>query len=97
MPDKYDTAEIRVTARRVLAAANEVGDLSSRNLRQVIANLDEGFKGIAADALNTRLEEVSVDITGISRGLENVYRELMDFARRLDAADREIENRIAGS
>ncbi|MGI6689378.1 MAG: hypothetical protein GX916_02375 [Clostridiales bacterium] len=94
MAQHYDTAEIRMTARRVAAAAGEVRELSTRDVQRIMNDLDAGFKGMAADALRERLATVGDDIIRISRGLDAVNRDLMTFARNLDAADREVANEI---
>lgn len=96
MTGEYDTAEIRLCARRIAAAASEVRELGQRDVRRVSENLGTGFKGLAADALNERLGVVGSDIVRISRGLDAVQRELLAFARRLDEADRKVAREIAG-
>ncbi|MGI6636215.1 MAG: WXG100 family type VII secretion target [Christensenellales bacterium] len=95
MSQHYDTAEIRMTARRVATAAGEVKELSTRDVKRIMNELDTGFKGMAADALKGRLTTVGDDIMRISRGLDAVSRDLMTFARNLDAADREVADHIS--
>lgn len=90
MAKEYDTAEIRMTARRVANVAQEVRELSIRNVKAVSEQLEGSFQGNAADALQARLRTVGSDILRISKGLDAVQRNLLSFARNLEEADRKI-------
>lgn len=94
MSHGYDTAEIKLTARRIGAAAAEVRELSNRDVRSMLEQIDAGMKGMTAEALKQRLGVVGSDILRISKGLDTVQRELLVFARRLEEADRKVSQEI---
>lgn len=94
MAHDYDTAEIKMTARRIGAAAGEVRELSQRDVRNLLEQIEAGMQGMTADALKQRLNMVGSDILRISKGLDAVQRELLLFARRLEEADRKVADEI---
>lgn len=94
MSREYDTAEIRMAARRIGNVAAEVRELSTRNVSNISSKLESGFEGLTADALQKRLRTVGSDILKISKGLDAVQRDLLAFARRLEEADRQVANEI---
>lgn len=84
---KYNTAEIRAVAARVRAAAGEVSDAGSDQLRPMISDIPAHLEGRTADAMVNAVSQLSRDVTSIASGLRSVSQQLYAFADRLDAAD----------
>ena len=69
-------------------------ELSERGLRQMIAETQGRVEGETADAMREQLDMAAADIKKISEGLNSIHLELMDFARRLDIADKALAQKI---
>ncbi|MDO5377593.1 MAG: WXG100 family type VII secretion target [Clostridia bacterium] len=86
---EYDTAAIRRVARQVGRAASEIRATATSDVSAVINGLSGHFEGEAADALHEELADLSSDLKRLASGLNSVEKELMDYAARLEEADRQ--------
>lgn len=86
---EYDTAAIRRVARQVGRAASEIQSTATSDVNAVINGLSGNFEGEAADALHEELVDLGSDLKRLARGLDSIKEELMDYAARLEEADRQ--------
>lgn len=93
---KVDTDEVRRAARQIAKIAGEVEGLSTRNVRSIQSNIDENFKGEAADALTEVLADLSSDIRRISGGLDTIQKKLRKYTDSVEEAAREAADAIKG-
>ena len=90
----YDTAEIRRAARTVRSSRDRLNSTVFTGLRKVEAELEDEFKGQAADALATRLANTDADARRMDEKLDALYRALMKFAQEMDDLDRELASKL---
>ena len=93
---KVDTDEVRRAARQIAKIAGEVEGLSTRSVRSIQSNIDENFKGEAADALTEVLADLSSDIRRISGGLDMIQKKLKKYADSVEEAAKEAADAIKG-
>ncbi len=96
MAFKADTDEVRRVIRELKKIAGSVQELSTQDVRQMQNAVEESLEGDAAKALTEVLGELSGDIKTIRSGLTTVQRTLEEYVRRLEKADRDIEQAIRG-
>lgn len=89
-----NTAEIRSVARRIRSAAETISSLASGDIRRMMQMAQESLQGLTADKLQHVLGELGSDFSSIASGLHTISQELMDYARRVDEADRQAEKII---
>ena len=90
----YDTAEIRGAARKIQRCAQNVSDDAQPKLETVRREVENSFRGEAAEALSERLKDIDADVKTITNGLNALYRTLIRFADALDEADRRIADML---
>lgn len=96
MSFEVDTAEVKRVAEEIKAIAGEVRQLSRSNVSRMQSNVEENLKGDTANAIMEVLQDLSNDITKIGSGLDTIQRELMEYVKRLEAADRAASELIEG-
>lgn len=86
---EYDTAAIRRVAKQVGGAASEIQSTAASNVNAVINGLSGNFEGEAAEALHEELKDLGSDLSRLAKGLSNIEKELLNYAARLEEADRQ--------
>ena len=97
MGKTYDTAAIRADAMEIRKIYDSLSETYKVKVTRINAAVDEKFTGEAATAMRDsvedirhRMELICVDIYSLSKGLDNL-------ATRLEMADAEAAELIAGS
>lgn len=93
---EVDTAKVREIARRIRSVAEQVRELSSHDVRAMQALAESDLEGSTAEALKEMLSSLSSDIKKIANGLKTVDNALTTYAKRVEAIDREIAEKISG-
>lgn len=91
---EVDTSEVRKAAKEIRKIAENVGALSSQNVNRMRSNVDQNMEGATAEAISEVLADLSSDIRRISSGLNDVYQALLDYAERIEEADRQAKEEI---
>jgi len=86
---RYNVLELRQTADLVNKAAEKVRGAGEDSVERVRGGLSGVFRGEAADALDHELSSLRSDLRQLAGGLTAIGNELMDYARRLEKADRD--------
>jgi len=94
MSFEVDTGEVRRAAKEIRKIAENVGALSSQNVQRMRSSVDQNMEGATADAISEVLSDLSSDIRRISSGLNDVYKALLDYAERIEEADRKAKEEI---
>lgn len=93
---EYDTAAIRAQARQIRACRNKLAQTATPRIRTVQDTLDGEFIGLAADALNERLEKAHREMKLLEGELDLLYSGMMRYADALEEADRRAAQVMAG-
>ena len=91
---EVDTSEVRRAAKEIKKIAENVGALSSQNVNRMQNSVSENLEGETADAITEVLGDLSSDIRRISAALNDVQEALIDYAERIEEADREAKRQI---
>lgn len=94
---EVDTDEVRRVARAIKGIAEDVKSLSTSNVRSMQNSVEDNLRGETAQALTEVLADLSSDIAKIGSGLDSIQKALYDYARRVEKADREAEEKIRNS
>ena len=93
---EYDTAAICAQARQIRACRNKLAQTATPRIRTVQDTLDGEFIGLAADALNERLEKAHREMKLLEGELDLLYSGMMRYADALEEADRRAAQVMAG-
>ena len=91
-----DSTEVRAVAKKIGASADSVREIASGDLKRMKNDVPECLEGLTANALTDSIGELSDEIAKIATGLDGISQELMNYARRLDIADRMAAGAISG-
>ena len=91
---EVDTAEVRATARKLKAVADELQSALNEKMKQMRSTVKENLRGDAADAMSTTLEDLSKDVTTIVNGINKVQSALKSYAAEVERVDQELSNMI---
>lgn len=94
MAVKYDTSEIRSSARRIHRVSARMSEVSSR-VSEARSSVPDALEGEAGDVLQELLYKLRSDMAKLSDGLEGISSQLYSFAAYLDWLDRMAAKDIA--
>ena len=91
----YDTAAIRAQARQIRSCRDKLTQTAEPRVRTIQNALNGRFVGLAADALNERMEETRREIQRLEGELNLLYAGLMRYVDALEEADRRVAQIMA--
>lgn len=91
---EVDTSEVRRAAKEIKRVAQNVRTLSDQDVKRMQVGVIQNLEGETANAITEVLNDLSADIIRISAGLSDIEKALLDYAERVEEADRKAEQEI---